>query len=310
MAAAVKSESKELEAEAFRRIYPEEFLERFLAEGIRPDGRPLGRGRLPEVTPGAVTTTDGSALVKIGNTTVIAGVKLQVCQPDEKFPRQGRLEITLELPPLCAPDLKPGKRPAMAYAIGEQLKNAVAGCGFLPLEDLLIAEGKSAWLVNLDLYCLDHDGGLLDAAVLATVSALRDVTLPAITLSKSGLVGPSLSMLASRGLVAEIRIMEEGFTELPARRLQLGPTPYSLTCGLYSKYFIVDPTSEEEVLLEASVTVIITDESHGHGLVSVYKPGGAKPASTAVIWDCIEAAKMRVIELAAALDQAFPPDGA
>jgi exosome complex component RRP43 len=33
------------EAEAFRRIYPQEYLERFLAAGTRADERPLGRAR-------------------------------------------------------------------------------------------------------------------------------------------------------------------------------------------------------------------------------------------------------------------------
>jgi hypothetical protein len=33
------------EAEAFRRIYPQEYLERFLAAGTRADDRPLGRAR-------------------------------------------------------------------------------------------------------------------------------------------------------------------------------------------------------------------------------------------------------------------------
>lgn len=30
---------------AFRLLYPEEFFSKFLSEGVRPDGRPLGRVR-------------------------------------------------------------------------------------------------------------------------------------------------------------------------------------------------------------------------------------------------------------------------
>jgi polyribonucleotide nucleotidyltransferase len=58
----------QLEADAFKRIYPEEYFQRFLSEGTRPDGRPLGRARSTIIGFGAVSTADGSALVKIGST--------------------------------------------------------------------------------------------------------------------------------------------------------------------------------------------------------------------------------------------------
>ena len=67
-----------LEPDAFRKLYPDQYYSRFLAEGLRPDGRPLSQARPTTIALGAVTTADSSALVKIGNTTVMAGVKLEV----------------------------------------------------------------------------------------------------------------------------------------------------------------------------------------------------------------------------------------
>lgn len=46
----------------------------------------------------------------------------------------------------------------------------------LPLSSLVIEPGKAAWVVYLDLVCLNYDGGVLDAAVLAAVAALRNRT--------------------------------------------------------------------------------------------------------------------------------------
>lgn len=40
----------------------------------------------------------------------------------------------------------------------------------------MIEPGKAAWVVYLDLVCLNYDGGVLDAAVLAAVAALRNRT--------------------------------------------------------------------------------------------------------------------------------------
>lgn len=48
----------------------------------------------------------------------------------------------------------------------------------LPLSDLVIEPGKAAWVVYLDVVCLNYDGGVLDAAVLAAVGALRNCTSP------------------------------------------------------------------------------------------------------------------------------------
>lgn len=50
-------------------------------ENCRPDGRELGEFRTTTVNIGSITTADGSALVKLGNTTVICGVKAELAAP-------------------------------------------------------------------------------------------------------------------------------------------------------------------------------------------------------------------------------------
>ena len=44
---------------------------------------------------GAVSTAEGSALVKIGSTTMIAGVKLEVMRPTLEAPDEGAFEVGL-----------------------------------------------------------------------------------------------------------------------------------------------------------------------------------------------------------------------
>ena len=60
-----------LDADAFRRLYPDQYYARFLEDDIRPDGRTLGRSRATTIGLGTITSADGSALVKQGNTTVV-----------------------------------------------------------------------------------------------------------------------------------------------------------------------------------------------------------------------------------------------
>jgi len=70
-----------LEPDAFKKLYPDQYYARFVAEGLRPDGRPLARARPTTIALGAVSTADSSALVKIGSTTVMAGIKLEARAP-------------------------------------------------------------------------------------------------------------------------------------------------------------------------------------------------------------------------------------
>ena len=57
--------STDLQSEAFRRLYAEEFYAKFIAEGVRPDGRPLGRPRPVSIGLGSIGTADASAHVKV-----------------------------------------------------------------------------------------------------------------------------------------------------------------------------------------------------------------------------------------------------
>ncbi|XP_032533875.1 exosome complex component RRP43-like [Chiroxiphia lanceolata] len=62
-------------AAAFKTVEPLEYYKRFLKENCRPDGRELSEFQATTVNIGSITTADGSALVKLGSTTVICGVK-------------------------------------------------------------------------------------------------------------------------------------------------------------------------------------------------------------------------------------------
>ena len=41
------------------------------------------------------------------------------------------------------------------------------------LADLCIVEGKSVWVLYVDILCMDYDGAVFDACLLALVNALK-----------------------------------------------------------------------------------------------------------------------------------------
>ena len=69
-------------AAAFRKLFPEDYLDRFLAEGLRPDGRAPTAPRDLSVHVGG-SQAPGSALVKLGGTTVVTTVALDLLEDED-----------------------------------------------------------------------------------------------------------------------------------------------------------------------------------------------------------------------------------
>ncbi|OCT93084.1 hypothetical protein XELAEV_18016151mg [Xenopus laevis] len=70
-------------------VEPLEYYRRFLKEACRPDGRELTEFRTTTINVGSITTADGSALVKLGNCTVLCGVKAELAAPPADSPDKG-----------------------------------------------------------------------------------------------------------------------------------------------------------------------------------------------------------------------------
>ncbi len=65
--------------ESFHALHPKQYLAKFIDEGVRPDGRLFTASRRAVVTTGTITTADGSALVRLGKTSVVSGALLGFC---------------------------------------------------------------------------------------------------------------------------------------------------------------------------------------------------------------------------------------
>jgi len=248
-------------------------------EGIRPDGRPLGKARGTSITPGVVTTADSSALVKLGHTTALAGVKLEVFIPTDAAPDQGRLVVAVEAPPLCHPDVRPGAPPELALLATEHVTQCLAAAGAVDLGDLCIEPRRAAWVAYLDIYLLDADGGTQDAALLAAVAALRGLRLPAVQVDATGNV-----------------VRDEGGAG-GGRGLAVRDVPVSVTCGVFRGRVLVDLSAEEEEVAEAAATCCVDRAGR---VVRFVKPGGA-PLDLVTASAVAEVARARQREVAGML---------
>jgi exosome complex RNA-binding protein Rrp42 (RNase PH superfamily) len=175
-----------MEAAAYKRLYPHEYYEKFVSEGARPDGRPLGRARPVSVARGVVSTADGSTLAKIGRTTALAAVKLELVTPELDAPDEGGLDVTVELPPMCSAAARPGRPSEEAAYCSRRVADALRDAKVVDPKRLCVDEGRFAWRARLDVYVLDHDGCVLDAAILAANGALRDCVVPVVSVDERG----------------------------------------------------------------------------------------------------------------------------
>ncbi|XP_054859022.1 exosome complex component RRP43 [Eublepharis macularius] len=266
-------------AGGFRTVEPLEYYRRFLKENCRPDGRELGEFRTTTVNVGSITTADGSALVKLGNTTVICGIKAEFAVPPVDSSNKGYIVPNVDLPLLCSSRFRPGPPGEEAQAASQFMADVIENSQVVMKEDLCIVDGKLAWVLYCDMICLDYDGNLLDACMCAFLAALKNVQLPAVSINEE------------TGL-AEVNLKEK--TPLTIRK-----EPVAASFILFDSLLIVDPTAEEEDLATGTVTIVTDEEGK---LCAVHKPGGST-LTGAKLQDCISRAVTRHKEVKKLLDK-------
>lgn len=72
----------------------------YIIEGVKENIRSDGRGKLDyrniSLETSIVQQSNGSARVKLSNTDVLVGIKVEIGEPDISFPDQGRIEVRVE----------------------------------------------------------------------------------------------------------------------------------------------------------------------------------------------------------------------
>ncbi len=222
------------------------------AEGRRLDGRGPDDYRPVTIDPGFVTTADGSALVNLGQTKVLAGIKLEPGKPFPDTPNAGVRTTNAELIPLSSPTFEPGPPQPGAIEVSRVVDRAIRAAETIDLTKLCVTPGEKTWVCYVDVHVLGHDGNLIDASLLAAVSALSSATVPAKRFEVAD---------ADYPLEVLHRPIESTF-------VRLGDT------------IVVDPTFDEERAAQGRLTVA-TDESGRivamqKGLVGAFSPDDVK----------------------------------
>ncbi len=228
-----------------------ERISQYLDRGKRFDGREPWDFRKIEIETDVSKKAEGSARVKIGKTEVIVGVKMDVMEPYPDSPDRGNLMVTAELLPLSSERFESGPPKFPAIEIGRLADRAIRESKFIQMEKLCIKEGEKVWNVFIDIYSLNDDGNLIDAAEIGAIAALKTARIPKYDEETGKVI----------------------YGELTDKKIPLQKDPpITITAHKIGNSWIVDPTLEEEDISEARVSIGATPE----GIISSIQKGEAR----------------------------------
>lgn len=231
-----------------------------LSKGIRLDGRKHDEYRNVTVETGVFKTAEGSARVKIGDTEVLAGVKLAVEVPYPDIPDQGTIMVNAELLPMANPEFESGPPNIWSIEIARVTDRGIRESKAIDMKSLCIEEGKKCWMVGVDIVPINDDGNLLDAASLAAIAALKNTKFPTY---KDDAVD---------------------YKKLTSKSLKIDKLAIGVTVLKIGDNFVVDPTNDEERVVDARLTVATIDD----GSVCALQKGGDLPLFTEDIKKMVE----------------------
>ena len=222
-----------------------ERIKKYLDQGKRFDERDFDEFRELFIETGISKKAEGSARVKIGKTEVLVGVKMDVGEPYPDSLDQGNLMVTTELLPLSSDRFESGPPRIEAIELGRVTDRGIRESKLIDFKKLCIEEGKKVWTVFIDIYSINDDGNLMDAAAIAALVALKNTTIPKYDKKTEKVVYGELTK-------DKLPLIED---------LQISLTIHKINNGL-----IVDPTREEEDASETRVTVSISNGDVLHSM--------------------------------------------
>lgn len=220
----------------------------YLSQDMHLDGRKSQEFRPVKVEYGISKTAEGSAKVTIGETVVIAGVKLEEGKPFPDTPEDGALMVNVELLPMASPEFELGPPGIKAIEYARVIDRGIRESKVIDTKKLCIAKGEKVWIVSVDMVPLNDAGNLFDAFALAAVAAIKDTKIPKIEEDGS------------------INYKEKTDKGIPVTK----SLPISVTVLKIEDKFVVDPLNEEEVCSEKRLTVAITED----GKICAMQKGG------------------------------------
>lgn len=245
-------------------------IRKYLEEGKRFDGRNPEQFRELIIEKDVSKKAEGSVRVRLGKTEVIVGVKAGLSEPYPDSPNKGNLMVTAEILPMSSPRIELGPPKFPAIELGRVIDRGVRESGMIDVEKLCIKEGEKVWTIFVDIYVMNDDGNLIDAAGIGALAALKVAKLPKYDEKENKV------------------IYGEGNQTIPLTDFN----PIPVTIHKIGNHLIVDPTREEEDVSETRLTI-----GTSKGTISSMQKGEIASISLDEIIKAVEMAEKSWTEL-------------
>ncbi len=216
-------------------------------KGKRIDDRGLLDHRKLEIETKIIEKANGSAQVILGNTRVIAGVQVEIGTPFPDTPDQGALNVNAEFTPIASPTFEEGPPGEDSIELARIVDRSIRESKMVDLEKLCIDPGNKVFIVFVDINVMDHDGNLIAASTIASVSALLSSKMKEFEFKNNELVYKS--------------------KEKP---LPMTNCPISVTFAKLGENLVLDPCYKEEAIMSSRLTVGVNEK----GQISALQKGG------------------------------------
>jgi len=241
-----------------------------LSNDCRFDGRDKKTFREVTVETDVSVTAEGSAIVSIGDTKVIAGVKFEMGTPYADTPDEGSLMVGVELSCMASDNFETGPPSFDAIELARVTDRGIRESKCFDTKTLCIKKGEKSWTVAVDISIINYDGNLFDACSLAAMAAIKSARFPKI--DKNG--NADYHNLTKNGLK---------FTKIP-----IGVTVIKIGNQIF-----VDPTEKEMEGLDARLTVTSVEDD----TICALQKGGIAPLSIEDVSNMTEIAIEKAKEL-------------
>lgn len=254
-----------------------EHIHTLLQKGMRQDGRGLLDFRKDISVEYGISpkSAEGSARVKIGETEVVAGIKMAIAEPYPDQKDKGTIMVGVELSPIANETFEMGPPSVSSVELARVIDRGIRESGAMDFRKLCIKEGEKVWQVFIDIYPMNDAGNLRDASSLAALAALKDAKFPEFN-SKT---------------------FEIDYKTLSKKSIPLEDDPVEVTVLKINDNFIVDPTIGEEEWLDVRLTVAFLKD----GTICAMQKGGDGELSVEDINKMIDIAQDKVKVLRDAL---------
>ncbi|MCC7552395.1 exosome complex protein Rrp42 [Candidatus Micrarchaeota archaeon] len=210
-------------------------IQSLVSAGKRADDRDNFSYRDISVKKNILEYSEGSALVRVGKSQVLCAIKIGIGEPFPDRLDEGILTTSAELMPLASYLFDPGPPSDEAIELARIVDRGVRAAEIIDVKKLYISENK-VFVVYIDVYVMDHDGNLIDAAGLAAMAALQCTRMPKI---ENGQI---------------VKGEYEG-------KLDLLKDVTTHTFAKVGNTLLIDPCLDEEKGMDARVTLGITDKN-------------------------------------------------